>query len=112
MSKAIEHFDRGMTDTIELLNILKWKYDFHENENRKEFDCIKEITNHKGNWSIVFKEKPTIKLVLTIVLVFDTILSYDGLESLKYNETIINDVAGCLAMNQKKKIIQALEICN
>lgn len=109
MSNSIEHFNRGMTDTIELLNILKWKYDFHDEI--EEFDCIKEVTNHKGNWNIIFKDKPSVKLILTIVLAFDTILSYDGLDFIRYGETTINDVAGCLAMNQKTKITQALEIC-
>jgi hypothetical protein len=109
MSDTIEFYNNGGTDTIELLNILKWKYDFHEKTN--EFDCIKEITNHKGNWRIVFKDKPSVHLILAIVTIFDTLLSYDGLEDLIYKETRVHEVAGCLAMNQKMKIIKALEFC-
>ena len=110
MTDTIEFYNNGGTDTIELLNILKWKYDF--NEKTEEFDCIKEITNHKGNWIIVFKDKPSVHLILAIIMIFDTLLKYDGLEELRYKEIRVNEVAGCLGLNQKTKITKVLEFCS
>jgi hypothetical protein len=109
MTNTIEHYDRGMTDTVELINIMKWQYGF--NSKTEEFNCIKEITNHKGNWSIIFNSKPSIDLMMTIILIFNTTLSYDGLDVLKLKEITIKEIAGCLALNDKIKIIEAIKMC-
>lgn len=106
---SINHIDEGLTNTVELLSILKWKYGYFNQE--EEFNSIEEISNHKGNWGIIFKERPSVKLLLSIIIIFDSDLSYDGLDFIQYDNITINGLAGCLAEKQKLKISNVLTIC-
>jgi hypothetical protein len=106
----MDYIDNGLTETKELISILKWKYGFNKSQ-EVELECIKQIENHKGNWSIIFSSSPSVRLLLTIIVIFDSELSYDGLDFIQLNDHRIDGLAGCLSVDQVKKITQALLFC-
>jgi hypothetical protein len=104
----INYIDEGLTPPSDLINMLKFKYAFSD----EELNSISEVENHKGNWIITFEKSPSLRLVLIIVAIFEDELSYDGIDAIIFEDTRYENLAGTLRDGGKGlvSLLSAIEL--